>query len=157
MATLARVRDNQRRCRARKREYVVELEKKIRDLQDSEVQTNIENYQSTVQRLEAENGILRALLGQAGFSQSEVEAQLQDGRYVGSLEDGSKNTEIQGSSYVGDNVNEFLEPSHNEVVSQVRYVNPPEILEYTVRHLLIYTSLRICFQTRTARKTLMNC
>lgn len=145
------MRDNQRRCRARKREYVIELEQKIRDLQDSEVQTNVENYQNAIQRLEAENRILRALLNQAEFSQSEVEAQLQEG-HCG--EDGSKITEIQGSPYAGDNVNEFLELSHNEVVSQVR-CHPTRV--YTLYHLLIHSSLRICSQTCTARRTLMNC
>ncbi|KFY31398.1 hypothetical protein V493_01149 [Pseudogymnoascus sp. VKM F-4281 (FW-2241)] len=113
-ATLARVRDNQRRCRARKREYVVELEQKIRDLQAAGAQANIEDYQNTVQRLEAENKRLRVLLNQAGFSQSQVEAQLQEGHNPGDWEGSLNHIEKQGPLYTGDNVNEYTEAAPHE-------------------------------------------
>lgn len=121
-ATLARVRDNQRRCRARKREYVVELEQKIRDLQAAGAQANIENYENTVQRLDAENKRLRVLLNQAGFSQSQVEAQLQEGHDAGDCEGSLKHIEKQGSLYTGDNMDEYTEAARHEAVSGMKYV-----------------------------------
>ncbi|KFY45041.1 hypothetical protein V494_01170 [Pseudogymnoascus sp. VKM F-4513 (FW-928)] len=112
--TLARVRDNQRRCRARKQEYVVELEQKIRDLQAAGDQANIEKYQNTVQRLEAENKRLRVLLNLAWFSESQVEAQLQEGHNAGYLEGSLNHIEKQGPLYTGNNVNEYTEAAPHE-------------------------------------------
>ncbi|TAQ90593.1 hypothetical protein B7494_g1084 [Chlorociboria aeruginascens] len=54
-ATLTRVRDNQRRCRARKREYVAELQKKIQDMQTAAVRTSTQQPHDVVKRLETEN------------------------------------------------------------------------------------------------------
>ena len=70
------MRDNQRRCRARKREYIAELEQKLQKCQLFGIQPDVETYQSTVNRLKDENGRLRELLGQAGVSQSSIEAHL---------------------------------------------------------------------------------
>ena len=120
--TLARVRDNQRRCRARKQEYVVELEQKIRDLQAAGDQANIEKYQNTVQRLEAENKRLRVLLNLAWFSESQVEAQLQEGHNAGYLEGSLNHIEKQGPLYTGNNVNEYTEAAPHEAVSRMKYV-----------------------------------
>lgn len=64
-ATLARVRNNQRRCRARKRDYVAELEKKIKDLQGA-IQKNSEDHRNSMQRLQAENRQLQELLVSGG-------------------------------------------------------------------------------------------
>jgi uncharacterized membrane protein YgaE (UPF0421/DUF939 family) len=70
-ATLARVRNNQRHCRERKREYVIELEKKIQDLQDT-TRENAKDHCTSVERLEAESRELRELVANTGLNQSRI-------------------------------------------------------------------------------------
>ncbi|KAJ8102367.1 hypothetical protein POJ06DRAFT_249522 [Lipomyces tetrasporus] len=65
---LARVRDNQRRCRARRREYVAELERKVRDFEASSTQPNTVDLPSAG-ALMRENEILRKLLKTLGLDE----------------------------------------------------------------------------------------
>ncbi|KAH8652712.1 hypothetical protein BGZ60DRAFT_420085 [Tricladium varicosporioides] len=74
--TLVRVRNNQRRCRARKREYIAELERKVQDLEALGKQVNDQPERSILKKLEDENTKLRYLLDLAGFSKAWVEAYL---------------------------------------------------------------------------------
>jgi hypothetical protein len=67
-ATLARVRDNQRRCRTRRREYIADLERKLRDYEAGKDPTDVD-VQKKIERLEQENKSLRALLAAAGLPQ----------------------------------------------------------------------------------------
>ncbi|KAJ5106628.1 hypothetical protein N7456_003303 [Penicillium angulare] len=64
---LARVRDNQRKSRARKQEYVRELEHRLGVSNEQAHKKDIE-YRLSMQKLEAENRHLKTLLGSLGVS-----------------------------------------------------------------------------------------
>ncbi|KAK9451519.1 uncharacterized protein V1518DRAFT_408758 [Limtongia smithiae] len=70
--TLARIRENQRRSRARKREYVSDLETKIHMCQEEGLQLNVQ-IQRTARRVVEENRKLRELLAQMGVNEWMVE------------------------------------------------------------------------------------
>ncbi|KAK7204101.1 hypothetical protein BZA70DRAFT_268511 [Myxozyma melibiosi] len=69
---LARIRENQRRSRARKREYVSDLESKIKGCQEEGLQLNIQ-IQRVARRVVEENKKLRELLAQVGIDEWTVE------------------------------------------------------------------------------------
>ncbi|KAE8447666.1 hypothetical protein EG329_010472 [Mollisiaceae sp. DMI_Dod_QoI] len=75
-ANLARIRDNQRRSRARRKEYLQELEARLRqcELQGIEASSEI---QMAARRVADENKKLRGLLAQHGVADDSVEAYLQ--------------------------------------------------------------------------------
>jgi hypothetical protein len=75
-ANLARIRDNQRRSRARRKEYLQELEARLRqcELQGIEASSEI---QMAARRVADENKKLRALLAQQGIGEENIEAYLQ--------------------------------------------------------------------------------
>jgi hypothetical protein len=98
-ATLTRVRDNQRRCRARKREYVAGLERKLQECQVAGIRPDAETYQSTVKRLKYENRKLRDLLGQAGVSKTCIEAHLGEDRDTRESSGNSNGTDGQALPY----------------------------------------------------------
>ncbi|KAF8859771.1 hypothetical protein BDZ45DRAFT_801451 [Acephala macrosclerotiorum] len=75
-ATLIRVRDNQRRCRARRREYIAELESKLQDCETTGIEPDVKTYKGTVDKLKDENRRLRELLDQVGVSGRDVRAYL---------------------------------------------------------------------------------
>ncbi|KAM4061822.1 hypothetical protein HRG_013378 [Hirsutella rhossiliensis] len=79
--SLVRIRDNQRRSRARRREYVQELEQRLRvcELQGIEASTEI---QIAARRVAEENKQLRELLNRHGFSDDHVAHFLQSGTFV---------------------------------------------------------------------------
>ncbi|KAK9371666.1 uncharacterized protein V1513DRAFT_428324 [Lipomyces chichibuensis] len=66
---LARVRDNQRRCRARRREYVAELERKVKDFEASRMQPNNAADLLSEGVFMRENEILRMLLKSLGLDE----------------------------------------------------------------------------------------
>ncbi|KAB2570208.1 hypothetical protein BFW01_g6039 [Lasiodiplodia theobromae] len=70
---LARIRDNQRRSRARKKEYLQELESKYRACEQMGVQASAE-IQAAAKRVLDENRRLRALLQKMGVSDSEIDS-----------------------------------------------------------------------------------
>lgn len=74
-ANLARIRDNQRRSRARRKEYVQDLEARLRkvELQGVEAATEI---QIAARRVADENRRLRALLGRHGVGDDAIERYL---------------------------------------------------------------------------------
>ncbi|KAK9454526.1 hypothetical protein V1511DRAFT_445469, partial [Dipodascopsis uninucleata] len=72
---LARIRENQRRSRARKREYMQDLEGKIRSCQDEGLQLNIE-IQKTARRVLNENRRLRELLNKVGVDNITIDEYL---------------------------------------------------------------------------------
>ncbi|KGO44265.1 hypothetical protein PEX1_008690 [Penicillium expansum] len=74
---LARVRENQRKSRARKQEYVNELEQRLAVCKEQAQQKDIEHRLAT-QKFEAENRHLKALLGTLGFSSASVQQYLQE-------------------------------------------------------------------------------
>ncbi|KAK3985972.1 hypothetical protein QBC44DRAFT_297851 [Cladorrhinum sp. PSN332] len=72
---LARIRDNQRRSRARKKEYVDELEQRIRDFEQRGVQATAE-VQVAARKVAEENKKLRALLRLHGVSEAGIQEYL---------------------------------------------------------------------------------
>lgn len=74
-ANLARIRDNQRRSRARRKEYLQELENRVRqcELQGIEASTEI---QIAARRVSEENRKLRLLLNQSGIFDDMIEHHL---------------------------------------------------------------------------------
>lgn len=74
-ATLARVRNNQRKSRARRQEYIASLERKLRDYEVGRPPLD-EESQATLRRLERENRRLKLLLGAAGLPQIWMDAYL---------------------------------------------------------------------------------
>lgn len=75
-ANLARIRDNQRRSRARRKEYLQELEARLRqcELQGIEASSEI---QMAARRVADENKKLRMLLSQHGVGEDNIDAYLQ--------------------------------------------------------------------------------
>ncbi|PBP25570.1 hypothetical protein BUE80_DR003525 [Diplocarpon rosae] len=75
-ANLARIRDNQRRSRARRKEYLQELEARLRkcELQGVEASSEI---QTAARRVADENKKLRLLLAQHGVRDNSIETYLQ--------------------------------------------------------------------------------
>lgn len=76
MERLARVRDNQRNSRARKQEYVKELEQRLAACEEKAQQEDI-THRLAMQKYEAENRHLRALLKKLGVSKDLMEQYLQ--------------------------------------------------------------------------------
>lgn len=70
---LARIRDNQRRSRARRKEYLQELETKLRNCEQLGVEASTE-IQAAARRVLDENKRLRALLKEKGVSEVEIDA-----------------------------------------------------------------------------------
>ncbi|ODM23743.1 hypothetical protein SI65_01332 [Aspergillus cristatus] len=73
---LARIRENQRKSRARKQEYTRELEQQLASFKEKAHQKDVE-HRLTVQRLEAENARLKSLLAAVGVPSSVVHGYLQ--------------------------------------------------------------------------------
>ncbi|KAG9504212.1 hypothetical protein J7337_004179 [Fusarium musae] len=77
-ANLARIRDNQRRSRARRREYLQELEQRLRvyELQGVEASSEV---QHAARRVAEENRQLRGLLNRHGISDDYISSYLNSG------------------------------------------------------------------------------
>ena len=76
-AHLARVRDNQRRSRARRKEYLQEVEGRLRECEQTGVAASAE-IQAAARRVALENSRLRLLLVRHGVSQEEIQTFLTD-------------------------------------------------------------------------------
>merc|ERR1712093_711636 len=70
------IRDNQRRSRARRKEYLQELESRLRQCELQGVEASSE-IQSAARRVAEENKKLRALLAQHGVRDESIEVYLQ--------------------------------------------------------------------------------
>jgi len=77
-ANLARIRDNQRRSRARRREYLQELEQRLRVYELQGVEASAE-VQLAARRVAEENRQLRGLLNRHGFSDDYIGSYLHPG------------------------------------------------------------------------------
>lgn len=75
-ANLARIRDNQRRSRARRKEYLQELEARLRQCELQGIEASAE-IQLAARRVADENKKLRMLLNQNGVDDDNIEAYLQ--------------------------------------------------------------------------------
>ncbi|CAJ2501927.1 Uu.00g047800.m01.CDS01 [Anthostomella pinea] len=74
-ANLIRIRDNQRRSRARRKEYVKELERRLRIIERKGVEASSE-IQQAARKVAEENKKLRALLLRQGLTRERVDALL---------------------------------------------------------------------------------
>lgn len=72
-ATLTRVRDNQRRSRARRKEYIQHLEQRLRSFERLGV-TASQEIQQAGRKVAKENALLRSLLVLRGVTHDEIEA-----------------------------------------------------------------------------------
>ena len=72
-ATLTRVRDNQRRSRARRKEYIQSLEQRLRSFESRGVAASQE-IQQAGRKVAKENALLRSLLVLCGVTQDQIEA-----------------------------------------------------------------------------------
>ncbi|KAF2395686.1 hypothetical protein EJ06DRAFT_552217 [Trichodelitschia bisporula] len=72
-ANLARIRDNQRRSRARRKEYLASLEAKYRECTSAGITASAE-MQAAARRVLDENARLKALLRRKGVSEGELES-----------------------------------------------------------------------------------
>ncbi|KPM42389.1 hypothetical protein AK830_g4161 [Neonectria ditissima] len=75
---LERVRDNQRRSRARRREHLLELEHRIRSYELNGIEASTE-VQQAARRVAEENRLLRALLSRHGFGDDYIMNYLHSG------------------------------------------------------------------------------
>ncbi|KAI9045734.1 bZIP transcription factor [Aspergillus affinis] len=73
-----RVRENQRKSRAKKQEHIRDLEQKLASFQEHLRRKDIE-HRLAVQKLEAENTRLRRLLAHLGLASSEIDSYLRAG------------------------------------------------------------------------------
>ncbi|GAB1313399.1 hypothetical protein MFIFM68171_03609 [Madurella fahalii] len=74
-SSAARIRNNQRRCRARRREYIEELKAKLREYERQGVQATLEMRQAA-RRVALENSRLRSLLASRGVRDEDVDQYL---------------------------------------------------------------------------------
>ncbi|KAI1394080.1 uncharacterized protein F4822DRAFT_36209 [Hypoxylon trugodes] len=77
-ANLARLRDNQRKSRARRKEYVNSIERQLRDYHRRGVESTAE-IQRAARRVAEENKKMRALLNRIGFDDGSISCFLQTG------------------------------------------------------------------------------
>ncbi|KAK2748439.1 hypothetical protein FQN55_004378 [Onygenales sp. PD_40] len=88
-ADSVRIRDNQRRSRARRKEYLQDLEKRVHKFEQEGVTATIE-VQAAAKKVARQNELLRSLLRLKGVSEGEVEGYLAANR--GGDGDGNGNT-----------------------------------------------------------------
>lgn len=74
----SRLRENQRRSRARKKEYLLSLEARFQACQRTGIEANID-IQIAAKKVVRENLILRGMLKMRGVSDGEIEKTLKDG------------------------------------------------------------------------------
>ncbi|KAK2044443.1 hypothetical protein LZ31DRAFT_284781 [Colletotrichum somersetense] len=80
----SRIRDNQRRSRARKKEYVLEIEQKLRECQSQGVEASAE-VQQAARRVANENHKLRQLLHTLGLDDRQIEQYIKAGKLEPSI------------------------------------------------------------------------
>jgi hypothetical protein len=83
-ANLARIRDNQRRSRARRKEYLQELESRLRQCELQGIEASAE-IQLAARRVADENRKLRILLNQNGVGDDNIDSYLQSSASPGTV------------------------------------------------------------------------
>ncbi|KAL0943541.1 uncharacterized protein CTRU02_201428 [Colletotrichum truncatum] len=86
-ANAIRIRDNQRRSRARHKEFVDELQRKVQEYEKRGIEASVQ-MQKAARDVSIENARLKALLASRGVSGEQVEA------YLRSFEDDSKGSPV---------------------------------------------------------------
>jgi len=95
------VRNNQRRSRARRREYIAELERKVEECKEHGLQPCTPEVvpRDTILRLEEENRKLRELLALAGLEQTLVDTHLSaDGGAPEAVDSGGQTQSSSGTT-----------------------------------------------------------
>ncbi|TVY19617.1 hypothetical protein LARI1_G002578 [Lachnellula arida] len=93
-ANLARIRDNQRRSRARRKEYLQELEAKLRQCELQGIEASAE-IQVAARRVADENKKLRGLLFHNGIADDSIESYLNSETAMGSQYGGNTGPAVQ--------------------------------------------------------------
>ena len=83
-AALSRIRENQRRSRAQRRDYVKDLEKRLQQAESRDAQANIE-LQAAARKVAKENTLLKSLLRKIGVTDAAVADYLRVGGEPGAL------------------------------------------------------------------------
>ena len=99
---LARIRDNQRRSRARRKEYVQELEQRLREAESRRAQASAD-IQLAARKVVDENKKLRTLLNRHGVRDESIDAFLRSDAEPLSLSEHHQSLQTQSSrSYFGE-------------------------------------------------------
>jgi hypothetical protein len=85
-ATLARIRENQRRSRARRKDYILDLETRLRQCEARGVTATAE-IQEAARRVLVENRLLRKLLDTCGFGGNEIQLWLASNETIPTAEE----------------------------------------------------------------------
>lgn len=80
----SRLRENQRRSRARKKEYLLSLEARFQACQRTGIEANID-IQNAAKKVVRENHILRSMLRRRGVTDDEIDRTLKEGGEEGSV------------------------------------------------------------------------
>jgi len=129
-ANLARIRDNQRRSRARRKEYLQELEVKYRQCEQLGVEASAE-IQTAARKVVEENKRLRALLRQQGFTDTDINGMAgEDANAANALESliGQRRKCVSASE--NGSRGQSVTPSHRlpaTPASQAPHQQPPEL------------------------------
>ncbi|KAK4231374.1 hypothetical protein QBC38DRAFT_246971 [Podospora fimiseda] len=130
---LARIRDNQRRARARKKEYVEELEQRIREFEQQRVQATTE-VQIAARKVVEENRKLRELLRLHGVSEGSIEEYLVAGGDNRTLQpqhprrsDKPRSHQHQSSKTVDEEHDEHDCSAAADLISLMTGANPHEV------------------------------
>merc|ERR1711964_613906 len=92
------IRDNQRRSRARRKEYLQELESRLRQCELQGVEASSE-IQSAARRVAEENKKLRALLAQHGVRDESIEVYLQTSSTADTVMGGQYGSQRGGTGF----------------------------------------------------------
>lgn len=109
-ANAIRIRDNQRRSRARHKEFVDELQRKVQEYEKRGIEASLQ-MQKAARDVAIENSRLRALLASRGVSNEQVDA------YLRSFEEDNKGAAVSISSTLAPILNApiVLEPSPTQL------------------------------------------
>ncbi|KAI5785786.1 hypothetical protein EDC01DRAFT_631703 [Geopyxis carbonaria] len=102
----ARIRDNQRRSRARKREYLQSLESRLKRCQEEGVQANVE-LQKAARRVVEDNRLLRIMLEENGADAAYIDSRLAELRASKSAETTADDAGGEGESEALDTIFEL--------------------------------------------------
>ncbi|OJD09905.1 hypothetical protein ACJ73_10027, partial [Blastomyces percursus] len=105
-ADAIRIRDNQRRSRARRKEYQQDLERRVQKFEQQGVQATIE-VQAAARKVARENTLLRSLLKLKGVATAEID------EYIANANGGDYGADVTGNGNAKANVNGNLN-LHND-------------------------------------------
>uniref|UniRef100_A0A8H7NI95 BZIP domain-containing protein n=1 Tax=Bionectria ochroleuca TaxID=29856 RepID=A0A8H7NI95_BIOOC len=130
-AKTSRLTENKRRYRARRKEYILDLERRIAESREQEIKATME-VQFAARKVVVENGWLKELLRQAGFTDEDIHIWVKR-EHCGGDADGADCTRRQGSDYGGGKASSSGKNSRMREMGQAGEIpestNPPSIIE----------------------------